>query len=193
MIYLFQILTLEDVVRIPPPDFDKDINEIAIKQLKEKYESTVTRDYGFLIKILSANTEKIGKVLHGDGGKYHRVQFDVLSFYPVLGELIEGEVVEITDFGAFVKIGPADALLHISQVMDDYVTVDLKGGMIIGQNTKRQLKVGSRVRAKIIAVSIGSGISMAKIGITCRQPMLGALEWIEEEIKKLNSQQQQQG
>jgi DNA-directed RNA polymerase subunit E' len=25
---------------------------------------------------------------------------------------------------------------------------------------------------------------MGKIGITCRQPFLGALEWIEEEIKK---------
>jgi DNA-directed RNA polymerase subunit E' len=25
---------------------------------------------------------------------------------------------------------------------------------------------------------------MGKIGITCRQPFLGALEWIQEEIKK---------
>jgi len=187
---LFQILTLEDVVRIPPSDFDKDVNEIALKQLKEKYESTVTKEYGFLIRVLSARADRIGKIIHGDGGKYHRVQFDVLSFYPEVGEIVEGEVVEITDFGAFVKIGPADALLHISQVMDDYVTVDLKGGVITGQNTKRQLKVGNRVRAKIIAVSIGSGMSMAKIGITCRQPMLGALEWIEEDIRKITAQQQ---
>ncbi len=187
---MFQILTLEDIVRIPPPDFDKDINQIALQQLKGKYESTVSKEYGFIIKVLSANAEKVGKILHGDGGKYHRVQFDVLSFMPEVGELVEGEVVEITDFGAFVKIGPADALLHISQVMDDYVTVDLKGGVIIGQNTKKQLKVGSKVRAKIIAVSIGGGASMAKIGITCRQPLLGALEWIEEELKKITAQQQ---
>jgi len=103
---LFQILTLEDVVRIPPPDFDKDINEIAIKQLKEKYESTVTRDYGFLIKILSASAEKIGKVLHGDGGKYHRVQFDVLSFYPVLGELIEGKLLKLLILVLLLKSAP---------------------------------------------------------------------------------------
>ena len=27
---------------------------------------------------------------------------------------------------------------------------------------------------------------MGKIGITCRQPFLGATEWIEQEVKKAN-------
>jgi DNA-directed RNA polymerase subunit E' len=189
--YLFQILTIEDVIRISPREFGNDINNVAIKSLKEKYESTVSSDYGYLIKVLGVNVEKIGKIIHGDGATYHRAQFDALSFYPQIGEIMEGEVVEITDFGAFVKIGPADALLHISQVMDDYVSVDLKGGAIVGQNTKRQLKVGDKVRAKVIAVSIGKGMSMGKIGITCRQPFLGSLEWIKEDIKKATAPQQQ--
>ena len=33
-------------------------------------------------------------------------------------------------------------------------------------------------------MSLGKAASMGKIGITCRQPFLGADEWIEEEIKK---------
>ena len=188
--YLFQILTIEDVVRITPKEFGKDINEVSLKLLKEKYESTVSSDYGYLIKVLSVNVEKIGKIIHGDGATYHRAQFDALTFYPQVGEIIDGEVVEITDFGAFIKIGPADALLHISQVMDDYVSVDLKGGAIVGQNTKRQLKVGDKVRAKVIAVSIGKGMSMGKIGITCRQPFLGSFEWIKEDIRKATAPQQ---
>jgi len=188
---LFQILTIEDVIRITPKEFGKDINDVSLKLLKEKYESTVSSDYGYLIKVLSVNVEKIGKIIHGDGATYHRAQFDALSFYPQVGEIIDGEVVEITDFGAFIKIGPADALLHISQVMDDYVSVDLKGGTIVGQNTKRQLKVGDKVRAKVIAVSIGKGMSMGKIGITCRQPFLGSFEWIKEDIKKATAPQQQ--
>ncbi len=189
--YLFQILTIEDVIRISPKEFGKDINDVSIQVLKEKYESTVTSDYGYLIKVLNVNVEKIGKIIHGDGATYHRALFDALSFYPQIGEIIDGEIVEITDFGAFVKIGPADALLHISQVMDDYVSVDLKGGAIVGQNTKRQLKVGDKVRAKVIAVSIGKGMSMGKIGITCRQPFLGSFEWIKEDIKKVTAPQQQ--
>ncbi len=181
---MFEILMLEDIVRIPPKDFSRDLNEVALNELKAKYESTVSSDYGFLIKVLKTEVDKVGKVLHGDGAKYHRAKFEALSFYPRISEIIEGEVVEITDFGAFIKIGPLDALLHLSQVMDDYVTVDLKGGVIVGQNTKRQLKVGDKVRAKIIAVSIGKGMAMAKIGVTCRQPFLGSLAWIEEEVKK---------
>jgi DNA-directed RNA polymerase subunit E' len=45
------------------------------------------------------------------------------------------------------------------------------------------MKIGTTLRARITAVSIGKTAAM-KVGITCRQPFLGADEWIEEEIKK---------
>jgi DNA-directed RNA polymerase subunit E' len=42
------------------------------------------------------------------------------------------------------------------------------------------LRIGTRVRARITAVSIGKGAAAnGKIGITCRQPFLGAEEWIQ--------------
>jgi DNA-directed RNA polymerase subunit E' len=34
-------------------------------------------------------------------------------------EIVEGEVVERVEFGAFVEIGPLDGLLHISQITDE--------------------------------------------------------------------------
>ncbi|MCL4340243.1 MAG: DNA-directed RNA polymerase [Thaumarchaeota archaeon] len=181
---MFEILTVEDIVRIPPSSLGGDFYKVAMDTIKAKYESTVSNDLGYIIRILDIDIEKMGKILHGDGGTYHRAVFNAMSFYPELGEVVDGEVVEITDFGAFIKIGPVDALLHISQVMDDYINVDLKGGMIVGQAKRRQLKVGSRVRAKIIAISMGKGTSLGKIGVTCRQPYLGAHEWIEEDLKK---------
>ncbi len=48
--------------------------------------------------------------------------------------------------------------------------------------------MGSKVRVRITAVSLGHGISMGKIGVTCRQPFLGALEWIEEDTVKAQKQ-----
>jgi DNA-directed RNA polymerase subunit E' len=48
------------------------------------------------------------------------------------------------------------------------------------------LKIGSRIRARVTAISLGKGAAMGKIGITCRQPFLGASEWIEQEVKKAN-------
>jgi DNA-directed RNA polymerase subunit E' len=54
----------------------------------------------------------------------------------------------------------------------------------VANQSSRALKIGSKIRARITAVSLGKGAGMGKIGITCRQPFLGALEWIQEEIKK---------
>ena len=41
------------------------------------------------------------------------------------------------------------------------------------------------MRSRITAVSLGKGATMGKIGITCRQPFLGADDWIAEEIKNV--------
>ena len=38
------------------------------------------------------------------------------------------------------------------------------------------------MRARIVAVSIGGGIRSGKLGLTMRQPFLGKIEWIEEEV-----------
>ena len=145
--------------------------------------------------ITDANPSSIGKLVAGDGATYHKVTFKALAFYPKLQEIIEGEVVEITDFGAFVRIGPTDALLHLSQITDDYLKSDVKQGVIVANQTARSLKIGSKIRARITAVSLGKGAGMGKIGITCRQPFLGAVEWVADEIKKAKAageQQQQQ-
>ncbi len=134
--------------------------------------------------ILDAKVEELGKMIAGDGGTFHKVTFEALTFYPKLQEIVQGEIVDITDFGAFVRIGPTDALLHLSQVMDDYLKSDVKSGMILANQSGRTLKVGSTIRARITAVSLGKASTMGKIGITCRQPFLGADDWIQEEIKK---------
>ena len=81
------------------------------------------------------------------------MKFEVFAFFPLKQEIVEGEIVEITDFGAFVRIGPTDALLHLSQIMDDYLTSDVKSGVITASQSKRTLKVGSKVRVRITAVS----------------------------------------
>jgi len=181
---LFSISTLVDVVRIPPSLFGTTLKKAAVNILKEKYESMINADLGYIIMILDAKVDEMGKMIAGDGGTFHRVQFEALTFYPKLQEIVQGEIVDITDFGAFVRIGPTDALLHLSQVMDDYLKSDVKSGMILANQSGRTLKVGSTLRARITAVSLGKAAAMGKIGITCRQPFLGADDWITEEIKK---------
>jgi DNA-directed RNA polymerase subunit E' len=180
---MFSISTLTDVVRIPPKLFGDSLKKAAITILREKYESMINPELGYVIMILDVKVEDMGKIVSGDGGTFHKVEFNALTFYPKLQEIVRGEIVEITDFGAFVRIGATDALLHLSQVMDDYLKSDVKSGLILANQSGRTLKIGSTIRARITAVSLGKSAAM-KIGITCRQPFLGADEWIEEEIKK---------
>ena len=185
---LFSVSTLIDIVRIPPNLFGTGLKKAAESILKSKYESMINAELGYIIMVMDAKVETMGKMIPGDGGTFHRVEFQALTFYPKLQEIIQGELVDITDFGAFVRIGPTDALLHLSQVMDDYLKSDVAAGVILANQSGRTLKVNSAIRARITAVSLGKAASMGKIGITCRQPFLGAEEWIEEEIKKNNGE-----
>tara|TARA_B100001013_G_scaffold326767_1_gene239529 strand:+ start:82 stop:747 length:666 start_codon:yes stop_codon:yes gene_type:complete len=185
---LFSVSTLIDIVRIPPNLFGTGLKKAAESILKSKYESMINAELGYIIMVMDAKVETMGKMIPGDGGTFHRVEFQALTFYPKLQEIVQGELVDITDFGAFVRIGPTDALLHLSQVMDDYLKSDVAAGVILANQSGRTLKVNSSIRARITAVSLGKAASMGKIGITCRQPFLGAEEWIEEEIKKSNGE-----
>ena len=181
---MFQVIELDDVVRVPPAKFGEPLQNVAKEIMKQKYESLISPELGYVILIMSVKADDVGKVIPGDGATYHKARVELLTFIPKIQVVVEGEIVEITDFGAFVRVGPADALLHLSQITDDYLTSDVKQGMILASQSKRTLKVGSRVRVRITAVSLGRGAAMAKIGVTCRQPFLGALEWVEEDAKK---------
>ena len=184
---MFYIVELRDVIRVPPSKFGIPLKDIAYETLKAKYESSISPEYGYLIYIIDLEVDKVGKIIPGDGATYHHVAFKALAFLPKLQEVIEGEVVEVTDFGAFIRIGPADALLHLSQITDDYLTCDVKQGVITAAQSKRTLSVGSKVRVRVTAVSLGRGAATGKIGVTCRQPFLGALEWIEEDLRKVEA------
>jgi len=184
---MFQLTELESVVRIAPSNFSKPLKDVALETLKVKYESTISPEIGYVVLITDIKVDKVGKVIPGDGATYHRARFNVLTFFPKIQEVVEGEVVEITDFGAFIRTGPADALLHVSQITDDYLTSDVRQGIIQASSTHRVLKIGSKIRVRITAVSLGRGAALGKIGVTCRQPFLGAFEWIEEDVKSAHA------
>ena len=66
--------------------------------------------------------------------------------------------------------------------MDDRIDIDQDNGRLIGKDTKRDLKVGDSVRARIVALSINErNPRESKIGLTMRQPGLGKIEWLEED------------
>jgi len=122
-------------------------------------------------------------IVPGIANTFHEVEFTILTFKPVISEVVEGDVVEIVDFGSFIRLGPLDGLVHVSQICDDYISYEQVGNRFIGKETGKILEVNDQVRAKIIAVSLGTGRS-GKLGLTMRQKLLGKEDWIESDIEE---------
>ena len=165
--------------------FDEPLEEIAFELLNENYVGMIDKKLGLMVTVKEVEEIGIGRVIMGDGAAYHDVTFTALFFKPELQEIIEGEVIEITEFGAFVRMGPMDGLVHVSQVTDDYINYDAKRGALLGKESKKTLEEGDKVRARIVALSLkGKSSKETKIGLTMRQPGLGRAEWIENEKRK---------
>ena len=105
---MFQLVELEDVVRVPPDRFGSSLENVALELLKQKYESTISPENGYLVLVTNVKVDKIGKIIPGDGATYHKVRFQVLSFFPLKQEIVEGEIVEVYELAdelinAFVR------------------------------------------------------------------------------------------
>lgn len=186
---MFTLIEIEDIVGIPPRDFGKPLKNVALEQLRNNYEGTILEGLGYIVMVIDAEVNPIGALLPRNGSTYHRTRARLLAFTPRIQEVGEGEVVEITEFGAFIRIGPMDALLHISQIMDDYISYDERHSVLMGKKTGKKLEVGDDVRFRIVAVSLTLGTT-GKIGVTTRQPYLGKLEWIRESIEKIKESEE---
>lgn len=182
---MYLVSKIEDTVRIPPSRFEDPLENVAVEILNESYVGKIDKKLGLMVTVNEIEELGAGKVIMGDGAAYHDVLFTALFFKPELHEIVEGEVIEITEFGAFIRIGPMDGLVHVSQVTDDYINYDGKRGALIGKESKKSLEEGNKVRARIVALSLkGKSSKETKIGLTMRQPGLGRMEWIDEEKNK---------
>lgn len=179
---MYRILTVEDNIRVAPTKLNMKVNDAVRESIKDTYEGSLDPRLGAILACTEVEKVGEGKIVPGNPGVFYDATFNLLTFKPELHELVHGEVIDNTEFGSFVRIGPMDGLIHISQLMDDFVSFDNKNSVFLGKESKRTLKEGDLARARIISISFGKEEN--KIGLTMRQPSLGNLTWIEEEKKK---------
>ena len=178
---MYQIVTAEDEISVPPTKFDLDLDKAIVDSLGEKFEGRIDPDIGVILTVISVENVGEGKILPGDPSVHYPTTFKALTWMPREHEIVEGEVIDITEFGAFIRAGALDGLVHISQVMDDFVSYDDKNGQLVGRQSKRILKQGDALRARIISISFKE---QSKVGLTMRQPFLGNMKWFTEKPKE---------
>ncbi|PIN93795.1 DNA-directed RNA polymerase [Candidatus Pacearchaeota archaeon CG10_big_fil_rev_8_21_14_0_10_31_24] len=178
---MFYLVEVEDHVRVEPKHFGLPTKEAIERQLNESYVDQITKELGVVISVISVGEVQEGVIIPGDGAAFYKSTFKVLVWRPELHELVYGTIEEITNFGAFMQIGPIQGMIHISQTMEDYVSLS-KTETLSGRSSKRNLGKKDDCLARVVAVSYKSG--EPKIGLTMRQPGLGKLEWIKEDKRK---------
>lgn len=182
---MYYISKIEDTVRIPPYRFEEPLEHVAIEMINDSYMGKIDKKLGLMVTVRDLEEIGEGKVIMGDGAAYYEVIFNAVFFKPELHEIIEGDVIEIVEFGAFIRMGPMDGLVHVSQITDDYINYDLKRGALLGKESNKVLEEGNNVRARIVALSLkGDSSKETKVGLTMRQPALGRFEWIADEKKR---------
>jgi DNA-directed RNA polymerase subunit E' len=190
---MYRVLTVTDIVRVPPSYFKMDLATAVQQLIREKYERKVDMENGVVLKTWNVRSIKGGKVIVGDGAAYYDVTYDALTYMPELHEIVEGEVSEVTDFGLFVNIGPFDALVHLSQITNEFVSFDRKAGALVTKGTRKTIKKGDAVRAKIVTLSLKPNIPETKIALTMKGDGLGKAEWLSEEKEKKPRRERKEG
>lgn len=186
---MYKKMKLEGIVRIPPDQMGNPLEDAVELALRNKYEAVVDKTLGTIVAVLSADRIGEGRILAGDGAVYYDVDFEAVVFKPEMQEIVEGEVVEIVKFGAFLSIGPFDGLLHVSQITNEYISYDEKNARLVSKESSKALGEGEKVRARVIAVSLNEKEPReSKIGLTMRQTGLGKLDWLDA-VQKAETQE----
>ncbi|MEW6035030.1 MAG: DNA-directed RNA polymerase [Candidatus Micrarchaeota archaeon] len=181
---MYFIKTIEDRIRVPPSMFGSDIEDAVKALLRQRYEGRIYKDLGIVLSVDNAKVLSEGLVIPGDSGAYFTVQFEALTFYPMVNEVYRAEIKEIVEFGAFASIGPFQGLLHVSQIDKEKFYYDKKAKTLGSKALKRSIKKGDEVIVKISTVSMKSNSADTKIGLTMRPDGLGKPEWLEQKTKK---------
>jgi DNA-directed RNA polymerase subunit E' len=179
---MYKRVRLRDTVEVPPEDLADVSPELVKRRLQDELEGRMDEEVGSVVSITEVHEVGDGAVIPSRPGVYYEVEFDAVTFDPEMQEVVDGEVVEVVNFGAFVGIGPVDGLLHVSQISDEYLAYDEENQRLASRDSDRALGVGDAVRARIVTKSIDERNPRdSKIGLTAKQVGLGRLAWLRED------------
>ncbi|MFB6267996.1 MAG: DNA-directed RNA polymerase [Halodesulfurarchaeum sp.] len=178
---MYKRVRLKDTVEVPPEHLADVTPDLIRHLLQDKLEGRMDEQVGSIVTVTEVHDVGEGAVVPNQPGVYYEAEFDALTFDPEMQEVIDGEIVEVVNFGAFVGIGPVDGLLHVSQISDEYLAFDEENQQLASRESNSTIGVGDGVRARIVTKSIDErNPRESKIGLTAKQPGLGKHGWLRE-------------
>ncbi len=115
----------------------------VIRELCEKTDAKIDIEDDGTVRVFAPSDHQLKDVLTAIAD---------ITYEPKVGEVVDGEVVNILDFGAFVDFKGATGLIHISELAPERV-----------KRVEDILKLGDKVRVKVI------GFDRGKIKLSLKQ------------------------
>ncbi|AHG04774.1 DNA-directed RNA polymerase subunit E' [Halobacterium sp. DL1] len=188
---MYKRARLKDTVEVPPQHLGDVGPDLVKRLLQDKLEGRMDEDIGSIVTVTEVHDLGDGAVLPSRPGVYYDAEFDAVTFDPEMQEVVDGEIVEVVSFGAFVGIGPVDGLLHVSQISDEYLAFDEENQQLASRESNSVIGTGDAVRARIVTKSIDErNPRESKIGLTAKQPGLGKHGWLRADREQQEQNQE---
>ena len=185
---MFYKTKINDKVRVPPKKLGAKVKASLLDICKEDYEGRIDQGYGVIIAVTGIGDIGEGHIIPGDGAAYYEAEIEMLTYKPLMHEIVRGTITEATEFGAFVRVGPIEGLIHVSQIMDDFINYDAKLPGFVGKKTEKKIIPEDNVMARVVTISMKGETSNSKVGLTMRQPFLGKVDWAGIDAKAVEKE-----
>jgi DNA-directed RNA polymerase III subunit RPC8 len=102
---MFQLVRRSDTMPIKPFDFNRDLKQVLIELINEKYANHVIADVGLVISLYDIDIIGDGHLVPDNGCAYTEVTFRLIVFRPFTGETLYGSLLRQTPESIQISLG----------------------------------------------------------------------------------------
>ena len=176
---MFYLVDVQEKVGIEAQNLKKDIKACAEERLEEMHSKEENGVFLGVVEI--KNIGETGKILPEKPYIYFDIEYTSLFFQPAQNEIVDGIITEIAEFGPFVRLGPIEAFIHISQITKEKLTYNPEQDIITTKDGKFVVKRDEKVRALVANSAISE--DKVRVNLTMKQDGLGLISMLEKEKK----------
>lgn len=146
---LFLLKFVEELV-LPPSVLSKNIKNIIKSKLLDKVQGSVSEKYGYIICVVNVDDTPNGKILDTTGDLLFTVSYRAVVMKPFRGEVCEGVIYKLDQFGIHVAVGPMSVYISNFNFPPQFKYNEVN--KIYVSDTNEQLKENTTVRFRITGI-----------------------------------------
>lgn len=173
---MFYILDVKEKVGIEAQNLKENIKESIEEQLEDLHLKENNGVFLGVVEIKSVG--EAGEILPERPYIYFDVSYRALFFQPLQNEVVESYVTDVAEFGPFIRLGPIEALAHISQISKEKLSYNPEQDVIASKDSKIVIKKDEKVRAMVVNSSISE--ERTRVNLTMKQDGLGLLKLVDK-------------